>query len=139
MILYEVLRLYPPLVFMNRMPYKTMELGGITYPPGVMLFMPILLIHHDPEFWGEDAKEFKPERFAEGISKASKVAGAFFPFGGGPRVCIGQNVALIQAKIGLSMILQHFSFMLSPSYIHAPCTVVTLQPQHGAQLKLHKL
>ncbi|KAH7651917.1 11-oxo-beta-amyrin 30-oxidase protein [Dioscorea alata] len=138
MILYEVLRLYPPLAFLNRRPYKTMEIGGISYPPGVLLMLPILLIHHDTELWGEDAKEFKPERFAEGISKASKVAGAFFPFSVGPRVCIGQNFALVQAKMGLSMILQHFSFVLSPSYIHAPCTVVTLQPQHGAQLKLQK-
>ncbi|KAM0932723.1 putative secologanin synthase [Dioscorea sansibarensis] len=139
MILYEVLRLYPPVVFLNRRTCKTMEVGGIIYPPEVILSLPILLIHGDPEFWGEDAKEFKPERFAEGISKASKVAGAFFPFGAGPRVCIGQNFALIEAKIGLSMVLQHFSFELSPSYIHAPCTVVTLQPQHGAQLMLHKL
>ena len=139
MILYEVLRLYPPVPFLSRRTYKTMEVGGISYPPEVILALPILLIHSDPDLWGEDAKEFKPERFAEGISKASKVAGAFFPFGAGPRVCIGQNFALIEAKIGLSMVLQHFSFELSPSYIHAPCTVVTLQPQHGAQLMLHKL
>ncbi|KAJ0985944.1 hypothetical protein J5N97_004300 [Dioscorea zingiberensis] len=139
MILYEVLRLYPPVVFLTRKTYKAMELGGITYPPGVIFSLPLLFIHHDPTFWGEDAKEFNPERFSEGISKASKVSAAFFPFGGGPRICIGQNFALIQAKIGICMILQHFSFVLSLSYIHAPHTVITLQPQHGAQLMLQKL
>ncbi|KAM0932724.1 putative 11-oxo-beta-amyrin 30-oxidase [Dioscorea sansibarensis] len=87
MILYEVLRLYSPVSLLERITYKQMEVSGISYPPGVIFFMPILSIHSDSEFWGEDAKEFKQERFAEGISKASKVAGAFFPFGGSPRVC----------------------------------------------------
>ncbi|KAH7651908.1 11-oxo-beta-amyrin 30-oxidase protein [Dioscorea alata] len=139
MVLYEVLRLYPPGAFLLRKACKTVEVGGITYPSGMIFLLPILLIHSDQEFWGEDAKEFKPERFAEGISKASKVAGAFLPFSAGPRVCIGQSFALIEAKIALSMILQRFSFELSPSYIHAPFNLLIVQPQHGAQLKLNKL
>ncbi|KAK3161349.1 hypothetical protein QOZ80_1BG0076010 [Eleusine coracana subsp. coracana] len=139
MVLYEVLRLYPPVTILERDTYKELELGGVRYPAGVKLFLPIVTIHHDPALWGEDADEFRPERFAEGISKASKEGPAFFPFGWGPRICIGQNFALLEAKIALSMILQRFEFQLSPSYTHAPFPASTLQPDHGAQIKLKKI
>ncbi|PUZ55703.1 hypothetical protein GQ55_5G233400 [Panicum hallii var. hallii] len=139
MILYEVLRLYPPVVQLDRQTHKEIELGGVTYPTGVVLSLPIVFIHHDKDVWGDDAGEFRPERFTDGISRASKDSPAFFPFGWGPRICVGQNFALVEAKMALSSILQHFSFGLSPSYTHAPFPVSTLQPEHGAQIMLKKL
>jgi cytochrome P450 len=139
MILYEVLRLYPPLASLYRHTRRRTNVGGLTIPAGVDLALPVLLLHNDPNYWGEDVEKFNPERFSQGISKASKDQIAFYPFGWGPRICLGQNFAMIEAKMALAMILRHFSFQLSPSYTHAPRTFITLKPQHGAPIILHRI
>ncbi|KAF8696968.1 hypothetical protein HU200_036613 [Digitaria exilis] len=139
MVLYEVLRLYPPALFLNRRTHKQTELAGVMYPPDVMFVIPIMFIHRDPVFWGPDAGEFNPGRFAEGVSKACSDPGAFIPFSWGPRVCIGQNFALLEAKLGISMILQRFAFELSPAYVHAPYSILTLHPQHSVLVRVRRL
>jgi cytochrome P450 len=116
-----------------------MVIGDVTYPAGVIVELSVMFIHHDPDIWGRDVHEFRPERFAEGIAKASKDRLAFFPFGWGPRICIGQNFALLEAKMALSMILQRFQFELAPTYTHAPRQFIMLRPMHGAQIKLRAI
>ncbi|XP_075650508.1 cytochrome P450 CYP72A219-like [Castanea sativa] len=139
MILNEAMRLYPPAASLLRIVHKETKLGNLIIPAGVEIALPTILVHHDYELWGENAKQFNPERFSEGISKATKGQVSFFPFGGGPRICIGQNFALIETKMALSLILLNFSFETSSSYAHAPCSTITLQPQFGAHIILHKI
>ncbi|KAL8201476.1 hypothetical protein R6Q57_012815 [Mikania cordata] len=139
MILHEVLRLYPPGPALGRMIHEETKVGNLTLPPGTLLLLHLMLIHLDANLWGDDVNEFNPERFAEGVSKATKEPASYFPFGWGPRVCVGQTFAALEARLALVMILRRFSFKLSPSYSHAPHTIITLQPQFGAQLILSEL
>ncbi|TMW82085.1 hypothetical protein EJD97_006869, partial [Solanum chilense] len=139
MILYESLRLYSPSITQMRQASEDIVLGELSLPAGVLVSLPIILLHHDKDIWGEDATKFNPERFREGISSATKGQVTYFPFSWGPRICIGQNFAILEAEMTLCMILQSFSFELSPSYTHAPQPILTIQPQYGAPLIFHKL
>ncbi|KAG5579561.1 hypothetical protein H5410_050188 [Solanum commersonii] len=76
-------------------------------------------VQHDHKIWGEHVHVFKPDRFAEGVVKATNNNPvAFLPFGYGPQTCLGLNFAMIEAKISLSMILQRYMFTTSPTYVH---------------------
>ncbi|CAI0474446.1 unnamed protein product [Linum tenue] len=116
---------------MMRMAPQDMKLGKLQIPKGTILSIPVLKIHRSKELWGDDANEFKPMRFVNGVSMAATHPNAFLPFGMGPRVCIGQNFAMMEAKSVLALLLQRFSFTLSPDYKHTPTNNLTLQPQYG--------
>ncbi|KAL3537464.1 hypothetical protein ACH5RR_000830 [Cinchona calisaya] len=139
MILYEVLRLYPPVTDLTKIAHEDTKLGTLIIPAGTQTMLPTVILHRERAILGEDAMEFNPMRFADGVANASKNEVAYLPFSWGPRVCLGQNFALLQAKLRLATILQRFSFELSPSYAHAPFTVLTRQPQFGAHVVYRKL
>lgn len=140
MIFNESLRLYSPAVTVTRRVKKDVRLGNLIVPANTELIIPYLALHHEPESWGQDVQHFKPERFSEGVAKATNNNIAIFlPFGMGSRVCVGLNFATMEAKIALSMILQRYSFTLSPAYVHSPFRSMTLRPQHGVQVMLYSL
>uniref|UniRef100_A0A0D9X1X1 Cytochrome P450 n=1 Tax=Leersia perrieri TaxID=77586 RepID=A0A0D9X1X1_9ORYZ len=141
MFLLETLRLYGPVAFIQRkVADGGVEIAGIAVPDGAVVSIPIATIHRDKEVWGEDADEFRPERFENGVLKAAaKHPNALLSFSSGLRSCIGQNFAMIEAKAVIAMILQRFSFTLSPKYVHSPTEVITLRPKYGLPMILKSL
>ncbi|KAK0577343.1 hypothetical protein LWI29_031625 [Acer saccharum] len=137
MILNETLRLYPPAVNIMRQTSNkaNVKIGSLDVPAGTQLYLAQTAVHHDTDIWGEDANKFNPMRFNE----SRKHLASFFPFGLGPRVCVGQNLVAIEAKVVLASIIQRYSFTLSPTYVHAPMLFLTLQPQHGAHILFSRI
>ena len=117
MIVYEVLRLYPPLIQMNRAIHKEIKLGDLTLPAGVQVNMPVLLIHRDNKLWGDDAAEFKPERFLTSLSpgqedERNKQTLKYLPFGGGRRGCPASNLGYMIVGTTIGMMLQCFDWSI---------------------------
>ncbi|CAK7341333.1 unnamed protein product [Dovyalis caffra] len=131
MVLLETLRLYGAVMDTDREAAKDMKIGNLMIPKGVRVTIQFVKIHRSKEYWGDDANEFNPLRFKNGVSQAARHPNAFIAFGFGSRGCIGQNLAMLEMKMVLSLLLQQFSFSLSPEYKHAPANHLTLQPQYG--------
>ncbi|CAN4125986.1 unnamed protein product [Withania somnifera] len=139
MIIHETLRLYPPVAFVEREALQDISFERIQIPKGTTIEIPIPILHQQPQLWGPDTYQFNPERFAKGIAKACKVQSAYIPFGIGSRTCAGQNFAMIELKVVVSMILSRFTFSLSPGYLHSPLLRLVLEPEHGVNLYLHRV
>ncbi|KAL6878363.1 hypothetical protein ACP4OV_012533 [Aristida adscensionis] len=139
MVLLETLRLYCPALFMQRKPITDSTLGATKLPKGLGIVIPIPVMHRDKEIWGDNADEFDPLRFENGITRAAKVPHALLAFALGPRSCIGQNFAMLEAKSVLTLLLQNFSFTIAPNYVHAPVDLFSLKPKFGLPVILRQL
>lgn len=138
-ILWESLRLYPPQPIIGRRCTRENIVEGVVIPEGIEVIASVSSMHRNKDVWGEDSEEFKPSRFAKGINRACKNPASFLPFGAGPRTCIGQSLALLEAKVILYYMLKTYSWEISPSYQHCPDVTLTLQPQFGLPIILVKL
>lgn len=116
-----------------------MKLGGIDIPKGTNIWIPIAMAHRDPSVWGPSADKFDPDRFANGIAGACKPPHMYMPFGVGVRTCAGQNLAMVELKVVLSLLLSKFEFKLSPNYVHCPAFRLTIEPGKGVPLIFREL
>ncbi|KAH9310971.1 hypothetical protein KI387_026006, partial [Taxus chinensis] len=140
MIILESLRMYPPQPLVGRSCIKENPVGELVIPEKLEVVMPIAALHYSKEYWGDDAEEFKPERFTNGLARACKDRFAFLPFGMGPRTCIGQSFSFMEARVVLAMMLYKFSWKISPHYRHCPDIIsLILRPSFGMPIIMEKL
>ncbi|XP_010455498.1 PREDICTED: cytochrome P450 709B3-like [Camelina sativa] len=139
MVLMESLRLYGPVIKMTRDATQDMKVGHLEIPKGTSIIVPFLKMHSDKAIWGEDAEQFNPLRFENGVSQAAINPNALLAFSVGPRACIARNYAMLEAKTVVTMILQRFHLSLSPEYKHTPVDNFNLFPQYGLPVMLQPL
>jgi cytochrome P450 len=133
-VLKETMRLYSPAPFFPREVIEDVELGGYIIPKGSIIFISPYVLHRDPR-WFDDPERFDPERFNPGYEERLPKY-AYFPFGGGARICIGQAFALMEAEVILATVVQRYHLALVPGQEIVPEPTVTLHAKHGIRLKV---
>lgn len=130
----EALRLYPPAWILSRKAIQADELCGYAIPANAVVEMSPYIMHHHPRYW-DDPAAFDPERFTEQRA-AGRPAYAYFPFGGGPRLCIGRDFALLEAQLILATVAQRFRLRLVPGHPVELEPLVTLRPKYGLRMMM---
>ena len=134
-VIQESMRLYPPAWIMSRLALADDPIGPYTIPTdGTALIAPYLL-HRDPTNW-TNPDQFDPDRFAPGGPKEQLHSYAYLPFGGGPRLCIGNQFALMEMQILLAMLIRNFDFQPVPNQRVTPQPLITLRPKQPVLVTL---
>jgi cytochrome P450 len=136
MVLKESLRLYPPFWLLTRTPLADDELAGHRIPAGSILMFSAFVTQRRPDFW-PNPEAFDPERFLPERSEG-RPQFAYYPFGGGPRVCIGGRLAEMQSLLVLASVLQRYDFHAVPGQRVEPAAMLSLRPKGGLWMTLHE-
>lgn len=134
-VLTESMRLRPPAYAIGRSPKEDHQLGEHLIPQGAQLLMSQYVIHRDEAYY-EDPEAFRPERWTPEFAH-SLPRFAYFPFGGGPRTCIGEGFAWTEGMIVLATLAQRWAPRLAADQLVEPEPMVTLRPKHGMRMTLH--
>lgn len=136
MVITEAMRLYPPAWIMSRQALADCQLSGRYVPAGTVVLMSQWVVHRDPRFY-DSPERFHPERWAGDLAERNPRF-AYFPFGGGPRRCIGNTFAMMEAMLVLATVAQAFHFDLVPGQEIVPWPAVTLRPRNGIRAIVHQ-
>ena len=130
MVVNESLRLYPPAWITDRVAIDEDEFKGVRIPKGILVIPYIYGIHHSEKVW-DDPEKFIPERFDQNQERHPF---AFMPFGGGPRLCIGNNFAMMEMEMFLKAFVERFDFELVTGQKIEMQPLVTLRPKNGIKM-----
>ena len=130
----ESMRLYPPAWLITRRAAEQVEIGGYAIPAGANVLISPWLTQRDERFY-DRGEAFDPDRWSNGTAKGMPKF-AYFPFGGGPRMCIGAGFALMEALILLAVIAQEFRLTLVPGQNLKPWPSITLRPISGVRVQV---
>ncbi len=134
MVIKESMRLYPPIPSFARLAMQDAQLGDYVVPKGMIVSMSPWVIHRDPR-WYPEPEAFRPERLSRENEKLLP-KGAYLPFSTGPRVCIGNNFAIMEAVLILATIAQRYRLRLVPGQTITPHAALTLRPNPNIQMTL---
>jgi cytochrome P450 len=129
MVIKESMRLYPPAPSVGREPIQDIQLGGYPVKKGAILTLSVYGLHHNPKIF-PNPEVFDPERFSPENEKNIPRYG-YLPFGAGPRVCIGNSFALMEARLILATMVQQIDLSLVPGQKIVPKQLVTVRPANG--------
>ena len=134
MVFEEAIRLYPPAFSLIRVAAADDSIGPHHIPKGAMVTLSPWVTHRNPQLW-PDPERFYPGRFLpEAVRQRHKFA--YFPFGGGPRVCIGNSFALMEGRLILAALAQRYRLRLAPGHPVEPQGRITLRPRHGMRMTI---
>jgi cytochrome P450 len=137
MVFQETMRMYPPVPLLPRVAVEADRLGDYEIPANALLVLFFYGAHHHPSSW-ENPDTFIPERFTPEESK-KRSQFAYLPFSAGPRKCIGDEFALMEGVLAMTMMLQHYKVSLLADHKVEPKLAITLRPANGILANLQKL
>lgn len=133
----ETMRLYPPAWILERRAVSDYQIGDFRVKRGALVLMSQMLIHRDPRWW-PNADAFIPDRWLDTEAMAARPKFAYFPFGAGTRICIGEQFAWMEAVLCMATIAQRWRMRHDPTHVVDGEALVTLRPRYGMRMQLEK-